>query len=58
MKTAADAAGRWEELRGAKEVKNQTIYKRAYPWMGGNIWMLYVNDVLHHGIWMDGYIFL
>lgn len=29
MKTAEDAAGRWEELRGAKEVKNQTIYKRA-----------------------------
>lgn len=29
MKIAADAAGRWEELRGAKEVKNQTIYKRA-----------------------------
>ena len=29
MKTVADAAGRWEELRGAKEVKNQTIYKRA-----------------------------
>ena len=29
VKTAADAAGRWEELRGAKEVKNKTIYKRA-----------------------------
>ena len=29
VKTAEDAAGRWEELRGAKEVKNQTIYKRA-----------------------------
>ena len=29
MKTAADAAGKREEIRGAKEVKNQMIYRRA-----------------------------
>lgn len=25
--------------------------------MGGNIWLLHVNDVLHHGIWMVTYFF-
>lgn len=29
MKTAADAAGKREEIRGVDEVKNQMIYRRA-----------------------------
>ena len=52
MKTAADAAGKREEIRGAKEVKNQMIYRRALklaiPMMiqNGitNICLLYTSD--------------
>ena len=57
MELAVGRASRKSAVLGYKalEKKRQQV---AYPWMGGNIWMLYVNDVLHHGIWMDGYIFL
>lgn len=57
MELAVGRASRKSAVLGYKalEKKRKQV---AYPWMGGNIWMLYVNDVLHHGIRMDGYIFL
>ena len=57
MELAVGRASRKSAVLGYKALEKK--WKQvAYPWMGGNIWMLYVNDVLHHGIWMDGYIFL
>ena len=56
MELAVGRASRKSAVLGYKALEKKEA--SAYPWMGGNIWMLYVNDVLYHGIWMDGYIFL
>lgn len=56
MELAVGRASRKSAVLGYKALE-----KKGSKWhirMGGNIWMLHVNDVLHHGIWMDGYIFL
>ena len=56
MELAVGRASRKSAVLGYKALEKKG--SKWHPWMGGNIWMLYVNDVLHHGIWMDGYIFL
>ena len=54
MELAVGRASRKSAVLGYKALE-----KKGSKWhIHGNIWMLHVNDVLHHGIWMDGYIFL